>query len=72
VAEYERLPSSTCLIDMSYDDPTATLTVRFRRNGAAYRYFQVPREVYVDLAGVISAGRYFNARVLNAYSYERL
>lgn len=72
MAEYAALPGSTCLVDISYDEPAAALTVVFRRNGAAYRYFNVPREVFVDLQGVLSAGRYFNARVLDAYAYERL
>ena len=70
MAQYAGL-SSSCLVDVSYDEPSQTLEVRFRRDGSRYRYFGVPYEVFVDVQGVISAGRYFNARILHAYPYER-
>jgi hypothetical protein len=53
-----------------YDDESRTLFVEFL-SGSLYAYDGVPREVYDDLCGAPSPGRYFASRVTGVYTYRR-
>ena len=56
---------------MGYDEDETILEVEFT-NGAVYRYFDVPAEVYLGLMAAESHGRYFHQHVRDAgYRYER-
>jgi hypothetical protein len=62
---------SICVESLDYDLPTETLTIVFRARGT-YEYTQVPLDVYVDLAGAESQGRYFNLYIREKYNTRRV
>jgi hypothetical protein len=49
----------------------ATLTVRFR-NGAAYRYFTVPRSILEGFLAAPSKGAYFTQRIRRAFPHTQV
>lgn len=53
-------PDSTMLASCDYDSNEKELTVTFK-NGRSYVYADVPVDIYNDLIGSKSAGRYFNS-----------
>ncbi|MGA2032943.1 MAG: KTSC domain-containing protein [Thermoguttaceae bacterium] len=64
--------ASSALRSVGYDEGRRILEIEFT-NGAVYRYFDVPAEVYRGLMAAASHGRYFNRQVRNAgYRYEKL
>ncbi|OQX66439.1 MAG: hypothetical protein B6A08_20495 [Sorangiineae bacterium NIC37A_2] len=62
---------STVIADMAYDPDTETLSVWFRPSGRRYDYFEVPAAVYDALRRSRSKGRYFNARIRDAYPFAK-
>lgn len=62
---------STVIADMAYDPDTGTLSVWFRPSGRRYDYFEVPSAVYEALRRAPSRGRYFNARIRDAYPFAK-
>jgi hypothetical protein len=57
---------------VGYDEGQEILEIEFT-NGAVYRYFDVPAEVYRGLMAAKSHGRYFNQQVRGAgYRYQRM
>ena len=54
-----------------YDPKTRTLKIQFH-SGKIYRYYDVPEEVYTELMEADSVGRYFNAEIRGAFSYEQV
>ena len=63
--------ASSCLASVGYDDETNCLEVEFT-TGRVYRYYLVQREVYEELVGTSSAGRYFNTVIRDAYPGHRV
>jgi hypothetical protein len=61
---------STTLRSAGHDPKSAVLELQFR-NGALYRYFLVPQQVYRDLMGASSKGAYFNQNIRGRYPYQR-
>lgn len=55
---------------VQYDDQTDVLTVDFV-GGHRYRYANVPRETYDNLASASSPGSYFHERIRGRYVYRR-
>ena len=62
---------STVIRRFAYDAPSATLAVEFV-SGRRYRYRQVPAEVAAGFRAAFSRGRFFNARIRDAYPCEEL
>ena len=60
--------SSSCIAEVGYDSTDQILAVRFHRH-EEYRYVGVPEEIYQALLAASSIGRYFNAKVRNAYPH---
>ncbi|MCX7429196.1 MAG: KTSC domain-containing protein [Planctomycetia bacterium] len=57
---------------VGYDEDQQTLEIEFT-NGAVYRYFDVPAEVYRGLMAAESHGRYFHEHVRSAgYRYQEM
>ena len=52
-----------------YDEPTKTLTVRFKR-GQTYEYVNVPKKVFENLNIARSKGEYFNRAIKDKYDYS--
>ena len=64
--------SSSALRSVGYDEEQQILEIEFT-NGAVYRYFDVPAEVYRGLMGAESHGRYFHQHVRGAgYRYQKM
>ena len=55
----------------AYDRSQALLQLSFR-NGASYRYSDVPAEVYDQLLLAESKGKYFNLHIRNRYAYTKI
>ena len=53
-----------------HDPKSAVVELQFR-NGAVYRYFLVPQQVYRGLMGAPSKGGYFNQNIRGRYPYQR-
>jgi hypothetical protein len=49
-----------------------TNILRVVLNGVVYRYFEVPRSVYLDLIEATNKGEFFNQNIRNAYGYLRV
>jgi hypothetical protein len=66
----ERQPvSSTSIRSVGYDLSQQTLEIEFQ-SGEVYDYFDVPREVYVELMHADSHGQYFIQNIRDQYHYE--
>jgi len=61
---------SSAIASLGYDPARETLEVEFR-SGNVYRYFDVPKEVYEDLLGARSKGRYFGSFIRGRYDSAR-
>ena len=66
----ERVTSSN-IAEIGYDEPSRTLEVMFN-NGRIYQYFEVPQQVYRELVGGGSIGKYLNAHIKGTYRYARV
>lgn len=62
--------SSSCIAEIGYEPSHRTLAIRFR-GGREYCYADIAPEMYQALLAAASIGSYFNARVRNAYPYQR-
>jgi hypothetical protein len=63
---------SRCINSIDYDYEQSKLTINFVERGT-YEYYNVPLDVYVDLAEASSQGQYFNLYIRNAgYSFSRI
>ena len=67
----KRTPVESSLVaSAGYAPKTRTLEIQFH-SGKIYRYYDVPEEVYTELMEADSVGRYFNAEIRGAFSYEQ-
>lgn len=57
---------------VAYDDGKQILHLRFRKTGDVYRYFEFPAAEYQAFLAADSKGRFFLARIRNAFRYERM
>jgi hypothetical protein len=69
----ERLPvTSTDVNSVGYDVDNQVLQIEFHKGGT-YQYFGVPQNVYDDLMGSDSKGKYVNSNIKKAgYSFSKL
>ena len=56
---------------VKYEGATRVLTVVFH-TGAAYAFYEVPRQVYDDFLRIVNRGEYFNRNIRKVYRSERL
>lgn len=68
---HQQRVQSKAIRSVSYDDERKILEVEFE-SSSAYRYFDVPRDVYEWLLKVKSKGRFVNRLVKEKYRYERI
>lgn len=65
-----RVPvESSVIAEIGYEDEV--MEVRFN-NGGAYRYFNVPPEVCLNLLRADSKGRFFNQEIRGEYPCKRI
>lgn len=62
---------STDIALVGYDPATQTLEVEFK-NGAVYRYTEVPPEEHAGLMAAESKGRYHSIHIRGIYDYRKL
>jgi hypothetical protein len=62
---------STLLASVMYDVSESTLQLEFR-DGAIYRYWNVPPAIHNGLLAADSKGSYFNREIRNCFQYIRL
>lgn len=62
---------SSNLQSVAYDEEKSLLYVRFL-NGGVYYYENVPKELYDQLLGAESAGKYLNAFIKPHYAFKKL
>ena len=67
---YKKFNSST-LFSASYIEESKVLEVKFNR-GAIYRYFDIPKEIFVALCEAESAGSFFNKNIATKFKYIKL
>jgi hypothetical protein len=69
----ERFPvTSTDINSVGYDIESQILEIEFH-NGGVYQYFGVPQNIYDELMGSVSKGKYFNMNIKKAgYSFSKL
>ena len=65
-----QLRSST-LTTAEYHTATAQLTLAFR-DGSRYRYSGVPLQLFLDLLGAPSQGRFFNREIRSKFAHGRI
>ncbi len=61
--------SSSTMASVGYAG--GTLEIEFE-NGHVYRYLGVPEAVHAELVRAESKGQFFNAKIRNAYRFERV
>ncbi|HEU5271516.1 MAG TPA: KTSC domain-containing protein [Jatrophihabitans sp.] len=67
-----RVPvESSAIASVGYDRATSVLEIEFA-DGDVYQYFAVPRRVHSELLAAESMGRYFQTRIRERYSYQRV
>ena len=68
---YRTKVSSSNLSAVGYNSFQMILEIEFN-DGAVYRYFGVPQNVYSGLMSATSHGKYFHAYIRNNYRYSRV
>lgn len=63
--------NSSNLVKTIYDTADSTLIAEFK-NGAQYKYVDVPHVEYVKLRSADSQGTYFNTQIAKKYKYSKL
>lgn len=64
------MPSSV-ISSYTYDEEKRILTVTFL-SGKVYAYKNVPKQIYVNMRGYTSKGRYLNAFIKGLYDFEEI
>jgi citrate synthase len=62
---------SSELRSVGYDERSIVLEVEFQ-SGGIYRYFGVPRELYLSLMSAGSKGRFFNMWIRDRHYCQRV
>ncbi len=63
--------ASRTLVSAAYSDRGSWLEIEFR-DGAVYRFFDVPAECFQSLLQSESKGAYFNQNIRKRFRYQRL
>lgn len=61
---------SSMISEVEYDEENKLLRLKFTKGGW-YEYKDVPKEVYLELIGADSIGKYFLANIKNKYETEK-
>lgn len=70
MARVSSLMPSTAIRNMSYDERTSRLDVRFV-SGEVYSYYDVPAAVASDFAKAGSKGGYFQRNIRDRFAFRR-
>ncbi|MDD2440037.1 MAG: KTSC domain-containing protein [Methanosarcinaceae archaeon] len=62
---------SSNLKSVGYDEGIQTLEIEFN-SGGIYRYFGVPKYVYINLMSASSHGKYFHQYIKDNYRWSKV
>jgi 1,2-phenylacetyl-CoA epoxidase PaaB subunit len=62
---------SSTIRAIGYDQRRKTLQVEFK-NGRAYHYLDIPREIYIAFVNAASHGAFFNRFIRNKYPGRKM
>lgn len=62
---------SLCIQSSEYNPETQEMVITFQQRGT-YRYFGVEQETFDELQEAESQGAYFNERIRDSYTSERI
>lgn len=65
------IPSSSNIDQIEYDEQARIMTITFK-DGAAYSYTGVPRDVYFGIQHSPSAGSYFYRQIRGRFPYQEV
>lgn len=57
---------------VGYDLESATLTIRFKKGGSVYEYYDVPQYEYEGLMAADSKGSYANTNIYKNYRQQKI
>jgi len=63
--------NSSNIAQVGHDSNQNTLIIRFK-NGAYYKYDNVPEQVYNNFITAQSVGRYFQSYIRNVYTFKKI
>lgn len=63
--------ASTLIADYTYNSRTKTLNVEFA-NGCEYQFFDVPKEIHIEMTKCESLGKYFNESIKNKFEFKKI
>jgi hypothetical protein len=72
MTELQTITGSSQITGIGYDEAEKQLTIRFRKNGALYRYYGVPKTEYLALVRAESVGKFFHKRIRPSYPTKKL
>lgn len=64
--------TSQMLAEIGYDESAMVLEIKFATNGSLYEYYQVPKNVHIELMREKSKGKYFTEKIKNIYNCKKL
>lgn len=67
---HHHVTRSTMISEVEYDEENKFLKLKFAKGGW-YEYKEVPKNIYNDLIGAESIGKYFLANIKNRYETEK-
>lgn len=67
---HHHVTRSTMISEVEYDEENKLLKLKFAKGGW-YEYKEVPKNIYNDLIGAESIGKYFLANIKNKYETEK-
>lgn len=68
--DWSESPESSTIARFGYDSSTGVLGVEFR-NGGTYHYFDVPEDVFQQMAAASSKGQFLARSIKGTYRYSR-
>lgn len=63
--------SSNRLEAVGYDERLKLLHIQFV-DGSLYEYYEVPKNVYIELINASSAGKYFHKYIKGIYQFSKI
>lgn len=62
---------SSTIARIAYDEDRRVLAVEFK-NGSRYEYYDLPANVFHQMRGEVSKGRFLSANIKGRYRYARV
>jgi hypothetical protein len=70
MSNHHKISNSTSIEHIDYHEPY-TLEIKFI-SGTTYHYSNCPKDYYEQLKTAVSAGKYFQANILNKFAHKKV